>query len=114
MNPTRRFRRTFGLSEKQVIPVPPVLHLQLVTCVGGNDGTGVVKRLNYVVKDSIPGGQNFSETCDITSVHWGAGETGSVDQAKSSANTKVTILFSCPGNSEAAGVTFTPLLGLDL
>lgn len=86
----------------------------LVTCVGGNDGASVVKRLNYVVKDSIPGGQNFSETCDITSVHWGTGETGNVDQAKSSPNTKITILFTCPGKSEAAGITFTPILGLDL
>ncbi|SMF92128.1 hypothetical protein SAMN05661091_5691 [Paenibacillus uliginis N3/975] len=155
----RRFRRTFGLSERQLIPTTSIngkamitidieqlngnkleqqrqlgfamlvittapgsssnmgykcISTALVTCVGGNDGSGVVKRLNYIVKDSIPGGQSFSETCDITSVYWGTGETGSVDQAQSSTNTKITIVFNCPGSLAAAGVTFTPLLGLGL
>ncbi|WP_146116114.1 hypothetical protein [Paenibacillus sp. AR247] len=155
----RRFKRTFGFSERQLIPKATSSHdamvtidieqlngsrtdqqrqlgfamlavttapgssndtgykcisTALVTCVGGSDGTGVVKRLQFFTKDSIPGGLHFSENCDIISVHWGTGETGTTDQAKSSTNTKVTIVFKCPGSINAAGITFTPLLGLDL
>lgn len=158
-NGYRRFRRTFGISERQLIPSKSTdgkamitidieqltgktleqqrqlgfammvittapgsssntgykcISTALITCVGGSEQSRVIKRLNYVIKDSIPGGQNFSETCDITSVHWGIGETGSRDQAQSSTNTKITIIFKCPGNVAAAGATFTPLLGLDL
>ncbi|MBW5448352.1 hypothetical protein GE107_20115 [Cohnella sp. CFH 77786] len=91
------------------------LSMALVTCVGGNAGAGVVKRLAFSVKDTFTGGNSFADNCNVTSVHWGTGNTGSVDQPKASANTKVTIVFNCPRTDvQSASVTITPVHGLGL
>ncbi|MBW5448351.1 hypothetical protein GE107_20110 [Cohnella sp. CFH 77786] len=91
------------------------LSMALVTCVGGNAGSGVVKRLGFSVKDSFGGGHDFRDNCNVTSVHWGTGLTGSSDQPQSYTNTKVTIVFNCPrADVESASVTITPVHGMGL
>jgi hypothetical protein len=85
----------------------------IVHCVGGFGSTNQ-KRLSFSKLYGTLGGNTFADSADIISVHWGTGDTGSVDQNKGVANNDVTIVFNSKGAIADAAISIIPLYGHNL